>query len=529
MYIYLNYTYILNNLKVIMLFNSHLFIFLFLPLTLTIFHLLSKYKLKKFKLDFLIFASLFFYSWWNPKYLFLLLGSILFNYIIGKVIASSRSKFKLVFGILFNLFIIGYYKYSNFFLENINVILEKNNVLETIILPLGISYFTFQQITYLVDCFLGKVSKHNLKRYFLYVSFFPQIISGPIIRHDFMMPQIVNEINKDFNINNLNIGLTTFIIGLFKKVVIADNLALYANPVFNLAESGYVLNFFDAWAGALTYTFQIYFDFSGYMDMALGIGIMFGIVLPINFFSPFKAKNISEFWMCWHVTLSNLARNYLYFPLSIFFSRKAIENNYGTYKFFFLSLIVPTLISFSLIGLWHGAAWNFIIFGVINGFYIIIYNLWVATKKKYKISEKTSFIKNLISQFITFISIVIALIFFRAQNLEGSWNFIKSIFGFGNFDLLNIFQIGIFALKPYTGITWLVLCSIIVFLMPNTQESVFQSAKNDFNKQNMLRKKKSIINFKWKPNLLWLTISLILFVFSILSLNNESEFIYLQF
>ena len=154
MYIYLNYTYILNNLKVIMLFNSHLFIFLFLPLTLTIFHLLSKYKLKKFKLDFLIFASLFFYSWWNPKYLFLLLGSILFNYIIGKVIASSRSKFKLVFGILFNLFIIGYYKYSNFFLENINVILEKNNVLETIILPLGISYFTFQQITYLVDCFL---------------------------------------------------------------------------------------------------------------------------------------------------------------------------------------------------------------------------------------------------------------------------------------------------------------------------------------------------------------------------------------
>ena len=285
MYIYLNYTYILNNLKVIMLFNSHLFIFLFLPLTLTIFHLLSKYKLKKFKLDFLIFASLFFYSWWNPKYLFLLLGSILFNYIIGKVIASSRSKFKLVFGILFNLFIIGYYKYSNFFLENINVILEKNNVLETIILPLGISYFTFQQITYLVDCFLGKVSKHNLKRYFLYVSFFPQIISGPIIRHDFMMPQIVNEINKDFNINNLNIGLTTFIIGLFKKVVIADNLALYANPVFNLAESGYVLNFFDAWAGALTYAFQIYFDFSGYMDMALGIGIMFGIVLPINFFS----------------------------------------------------------------------------------------------------------------------------------------------------------------------------------------------------------------------------------------------------
>ena len=344
-----------------------------------------------------------------------------------------------------------------------------------------------------------------------------------------MMPQIVNNLNKSFNINFLNIGLTTFIIGLFKKVVIADNLALYANPVFNLSENGFILNFFDAWAGALAYTFQIYFDFSGYMDMALGIGLMFGIVLPINFFSPFKAKNISEFWMCWHITLGNLARNYLYFPLSIFFSRKAIENNYGSYKNFFLSLSVPTLISFSLIGFWHGAAWNFIVFGLINGFYIIIYNLWVSVKKKYNVKVKMSFLNNILSQIITFSCIVVALIFFRSKNIESALHYVKSIFGFGNFNLENIFQIGVFASEPYTGIMSLLFCFFVVFLLPNTQESVFQFAKNDFNKQNMIRKRKSVINFRWQPNVLWITISLILFVSSILSLNKESEFIYLQF
>ena len=179
-----------------MLFNSHLFIFLFLPLTLFIFHLLSKYKFHELKLEFLILASLFFYSCWNPKYLFLLLGSILFNYFIGRSIIPNKSKLKLIFGVIINLFIIGYYKYTNFFLENINVIFDRNNILETIILPLGISYFTFQQITYLVDCFLGKVKEHNIKRYFLYVSFFPQIVSGPIVRHEFMMPQIINDLNK---------------------------------------------------------------------------------------------------------------------------------------------------------------------------------------------------------------------------------------------------------------------------------------------------------------------------------------------
>ena len=512
-----------------MLFNSHLFIFLFLPSTLFIFHLLSKYKFHELKLEFLILASLFFYSCWNPKYLFLLLGSILFNYFIGRSIIPNKSKLKLIFGVIINLFIIGYYKYTNFFLENINVIFDRNNILETIILPLGISYFTFQQITYLADCFLGKVKEHNIKRYFLYVSFFPQIVSGPIVRHEFMMPQIINDLNKEFNINYLNIGFTTFIIGLFKKVVIADNLALYANPFFNFAGSGFTLNFFDAWVGALIYTFQIYFDFSGYTDMALGIGLMFGIILPINFFSPFKAKNISEFWMCWHITLSNLARNYIYFPLSIFFSRKAINENYGNYKKFFLSLVIPTLISFSLIGLWHGAAWNFIIFGAINGFYIIIYNLWVSFKKKYEIKEKDNLLKNFVAQGITFLSIVIALIFFRSKNFESSLHYIKSIFGFGKFDLTDMFQVGIFASQTFSGIMWLIACFIIVFLLPNTQESVFQAAKNDFNKLNMIRRRKNIINFKWKPNIPWLIASLILFVSSILSLNKKSEFIYLQF
>lgn len=512
-----------------MLFNTHFFIFIFLPLSLIVFHTLSKLKLHHLKFEFLIIASLFFYSWWSPKYLFLLLGSISANYILGKWILKKRNNFKLVIGIFFNLIVIGYYKYTNFFIENINLIFETNYILETIILPLGISFFTFQQITYLVDCNNNKVAKTNLMRYFLYVSFFPQMIAGPIVRHNFLMPQILENQNKDVNYNFLNIGITTFTIGLFKKVVLADTLSKFANPFFYFSETGYILNFFDAWAGALIYTFQLYFDFSGYSDMALGIGLMFGFILPVNFYSPFKAKNISEFWICWHVTLSNLVRNYLYFPLSIYFTRKSVQENYNIYRNFLQSLIIPTIISFFLIGLWHGAGWNFVIFGIINGIYIIIYNLWVAFKKKYKIKDNTNLINNLMSQGFTFISIVVALIFFRSTNLDNSYHYLKSIFGLGKFDLIDIFQVGIFAAQPYNGIFLLLISSFIVFLFPNTQESVFSQVKSEVNKDNVIIKRKSFISLKWKPNIAWGLIISSMFLTSVIFLNRKSEFIYFQF
>ena len=511
-----------------MLFNSYIFIFVFLPIALLGFYALTNFSRQSFKIEILILLSLVFYSFWNIKYLFLLILSIIINFLIGNLLIKNNDKSKLIFGVFINLIILGYYKYTNFFIENINLVFEKNYIIETLILPLGISYFTFQQITYLVDCYLGKVSDKNFRRYFLYVCFFPQIVTGPIVRHGFLMPQIKENIKKKLSLNYLNVGITTFAVGLFKKVVLADNLALYVNPFFRSVESGIVLNFFDAWVGAIGYAFQIYFDFSGYTDMALGIALMFGFILPINFFSPFKAKNISEFWICWHITLSNLVRNYLYFPLSMFFSRLSLIRNFGIIKEFLLSLIIPTLISFTLIGLWHGAGWNFILFGIINGIYIIIFNLWKNFKNKY-LKERKSYKRDLIAQFLTFISVVIALIIFRSDTIENSFYYIKSIFGLGKFDFNDLFQVGMFASQPLSGIFLLVISSVIIFLLPNTQEFLFQNIKNDFNKENLLRKRRSFINFKWKPNFVWSLFTILTLVISILFLNRESEFIYLQF
>lgn len=513
-----------------MLFNSHLFIFIFLPLSLFLFHLLNSYKLHDLKIKTLVFSSLFFYGWWNPKYLFLLIFSVLINYFFGKILLSaSKNKFKLAVGISINLLILGYYKYSNFFLENINLIIDRENLFETLILPLGISFFTFQQITYLVDCFSGIVKKHNIIKYFLFVTFFPQIVAGPIVHHSFMMPQFDKLNEKIFENNKFNVGVTTFTIGLFKKLCLADNLAKLANPFFNFSELGTTLNFFDAWAGAVIYTFQLYFDFSGYSDMALGIGLMFGIVLPINFFSPFKAKNISEFWMCWHITLSNLIRNYLYYPLSVFFTRKAIQNNFSDINFFIVSIVAPTIIAFFFIGLWHGAGWNFILFGIVNGIYIIIYNIWSVIKNRLNIFQKRNIIYDKFSQVLTFLSFVIALIFFRSSNLENSIHYLKSIFGLGKFDTIDIFQIGTFAAQPYLGVLWILVCFFIIFFLPNTHESVFQYSENNFNKKNMILRRKNLIKLKWKPNLNWAIFTFILFLSSILSLNKESEFLYFQF
>lgn len=513
-----------------MLFNSHLFIFIFLPLCLFFFHLLNNYKHHALKIKVLVFASLFFYAWWSPKYLILLIFSVLVNYYFGKILLdNSKNKFKLMIGISINLIILGYYKYTNFFLENINLVLNRENIIETLILPLGISFFTFQQITYLVDCFLGNVKKHNLIKYFLFVTFFPQIIAGPIVHHSFMMPQFDKHGEKIFESNKFIIGLTTFVLGLFKKICLADSLAKLANPFFYFSETGTILNFFDAWTGAIIYSFQLYFDFSGYSDMALGLGLMFGIVLPINFFSPFKAKNISEFWTCWHITLSNLIKNYLYYPLSFFFTRKALQYNLGTINFSFLSIVIPYIVSFFFVGLWHGAGWNFIMFGIINGAYIIIFNFWKSLKNKLNILQKRNFIYDIFSQLLTFLSFVIALIFFRSSNLENSIHYLKSVFGFGKFDIVDIFQIGTFAADPYNGILWLTISFIIIFLLPNTYESVFQNCNNKFNKKNMILKRKSFIAVKWKPNFIWAMFTAVIFLVSILFLNKESEFLYFQF
>ena len=294
------------------LFNSFEFIFLFLPITFFIYFYLNKIRLIEASKGFLVVASLFFYSWWNVIYLPLILISMLFNYTIGtsltkeKIFRKVSKKKLLTIGILGNIGLLGYFKYSDFFIGNLNFLFNSEVPLLHLALPLAISFFTFQQIAYLVDSYRKETSEYDFLNYAVFVAFFPQLIAGPIVHHKEMMPQFARLRNSIINYQNIALGLFIFSMGIFKKVVIADTFAVWATNGFDYAE---ILTFIEAWIVSLSYTFQLYFDFSGYTDMAIGVALLFNIKLPINFNSPYKATNIQDFWRRWHITLSRFLKD----------------------------------------------------------------------------------------------------------------------------------------------------------------------------------------------------------------------------
>jgi D-alanyl-lipoteichoic acid acyltransferase DltB (MBOAT superfamily) len=283
-----------------MLFNSPFFIFVFLPITVFVFYFLRKKEFLSLSIAWLVGASLFFYGWWNPIYLILILSSILFNYFLGKRLSPNKNSknnfYLLTLGIVTNVGLLIYFKYTHFFIGISNDLFRTTYSIEAIILPLAISFFTFQQIAYLVDAYKGKAQEYNFIHYCLFVTFFPQLIAGPIVHHSEMLPQFAKNTKELYILRNLVIGISIFSLGLFKKVILADGLAVYANPIFDGAETGITLSLFEAWFGSLAYLFQLYFDFSGYSDMAIGLAAIFGIVLPLNFNSPLKSHNIITFW-----------------------------------------------------------------------------------------------------------------------------------------------------------------------------------------------------------------------------------------
>lgn len=332
-----------------MLFNSYIFVFLFLPVTFVVYFSLNKARHYTGGQLWLTAVSLFFYGYWNPVYLPIVIGSMLFNYFIGSQMHKRLSKKKiLVCGIAANLILLGYFKYTDFFISNMNYFVGTQTALLNIILPLGISFFTFTQIAYLVETYRGKVRKHDLLSYSLFVTYFPHLLAGPIIHYENMMPQFLDEKLKAVDWENVAKGVFLFGIGLGKKVLIADQLAIWANAIFQADTAN--LTMLEAWIGSLSYTFQLYFDFSGYTDMALGISLMLNIKLPINFNSPYQAVSIIDFWRRWHMTLSSFLRDYLYIPLG--------GNRSGKMRHY-----VNLMITMLLGGLWHGSGWTFVFWG----------------------------------------------------------------------------------------------------------------------------------------------------------------------
>ena len=395
-----------------MLFNSFEFIFVFLPITISFYYLLSRLNFSSLAISWLVVCSLFFYGWWNPSYLFLILFSMLFNYAFGVVLSGNRPeafrRLLMIIGVAVNLALLGYFKYTNFLVDQVNWAFGSSFHLEKIILPLAISFFTFQQIAYLVDAFRHETKEYNFLHYCLFVTFFPQLIAGPIVHHKEMLPQFASDLTKRLNQRNLCIGLTIFTLGLFKKVILADGVAVYATPVFSAAETQTALTFFEAWGGALAYTLQLYFDFSGYSDMAIGIAYMFGIQLPINFNSPYKAVSIIDFWRRWHMTLSRFLRDYLYIALGG--NRKG---NARRYVNLFLTMLLG--------GIWHGAGWTFVIWGMLHGSYLMVNHAWRKVRKSWlKWPEKVPLWEHVSARAITLLAVIVGWVYFRAESVTGA-------------------------------------------------------------------------------------------------------------
>ena len=353
-----------------MLFNSYEFIFFFMPITLVVFFLIGVRGHHRIAIAWLVGASLFFYAWWNPAYLGLIFGSMLFNYSIGVALSNQRKRENatvkkgiLILGVAANLGALGYFKYANFFVDTVNRLFGTPFHVDKIILPLAISFFTFNQLAYLADAYSGAAREYNFLHYCLFVTFFPHLIAGPIVHHKEMLPQFSSNSIYRYNSQDMAIGLTFFFMGLFKKVVIADSVAGYAIPVFKASAQGISLTLIEAWGGVLAYTFQLYFDFSGYSDMAIGLARMFGIRFPLNFHSPYKAVNIIDFWRRWHMTLSRFLKDYLYIPLGG--NRKGEVRRY-------VNLFITMLLG----GLWHGAGWSFVAWGALHGVYLVINHIW---------------------------------------------------------------------------------------------------------------------------------------------------------
>jgi alginate O-acetyltransferase complex protein AlgI len=523
-----------------MLFNSFHFIFLFLPITLFIFFKIGGWGYRKIALAWLVGASLFFYGWWNPAYLGLLIGSILFNYFVGGILANHpankkvRKKAILIFGVVVNLGLIGYYKYANFFIENANHLAGSNFFLEKIVLPLAISFFTFQQITYLVDTYYGETNEHNFLHYCIFVTFFPQLIAGPIVHHREMLPQFAKDSLYRFSHEHFSVGITIFSMGLFKKVILADGIAPWGNILFEGAADGTTITFFEAWGGALAYTFQLYFDFSGYSDMAIGLARMFGILLPLNFNSPYKATNITDFWRRWHMTLSRFFRDYLYIPLG--------GNRKGQGRTLF-NLMAAMLLG----GLWHGAGWTFIIWGGLHGIYLIINHIW-REFKKFLGFEINTWWSRAVARMLTFVAVVIAWVFFRADSLDTALTVIKGMSGANGFFLRDswLYKLGPFGnllenwgvqfispdfmdlLLHTNSITWSLSLLAIAWLLPNTQQ-IMAGYRPGFETDSGEIQGPKLRVLQWRPNIVGASISAVLSIYVLLNLSNVSEFLYFQF
>ncbi|BCX49472.1 alginate O-acetylation protein [Haloferula helveola] len=512
-----------------MLFNSYTFLLLFLPITLVGFLLLRKASYRA-AVVWLVLASLTYYAYWipvpgedwSPKWLLLILGSCVFNFLVGRGLSrrtatdSNGRKALLAIGVGANLAVLGVFKYAGLFAKTAAFLADTGIPVPQLILPLGISFFTFQQIAYLIDAARGETSEYHFTDYLLFVSFFPQLIAGPIVHHREMMPQFQRGSGVGWA-RHFPVGFGIFAIGLFKKVVVADPCAQIANPLFELAASdGRALTMAEAWTAGISYSLQIYFDFSGYSDMAIGAARLFGIRLPLNFHSPYKARTIIEFWRCWHMTLSRFLRDYLYIPLGG--NRKGPARRY-------LNLFATMLLG----GLWHGAGWTYVLWGGLHGAYLCVNHFWNHLRR----TRGWRSLPAPAATAITFIAVVVAWIPFRAGNfeldpagttrdaLQASGSILSSMFGLNGFEGWPDKASRVVASRdPLLILIPLLAC----WLLPNTQQ-IFRRYRPTTDPLPRATRRW----WQWRPTPMFAIATVALLIAVGMNFDKVSEFIYFQF
>lgn len=512
-----------------MLFNSFEFLFVFFPLTVILTWLVYNRLGSKGAIPLLVLLSLCFYSYWNPPFVLLILLSICINYLVGWLLFNKKRFRKLIFvlSISFNLSLILYFKYFNYIISVVNDLFSLTISIDNrIFLPLGISFFTFQQIAFCHSIFKRKMEFPKISDYFLFVSFFPQLIAGPIVHPEHIIPQFKSKKAFSINTNLFVIGLSIFIVGLFKKMIIADNISVFSKVIFDRAFANGNVFFWEAWTGAFCYTFQLYFDFSGYSDMAIGLGTIFGISLPVNFNSPYKALNASDFWRRWHITLSSFLRDYLYIPFG--------GSRYGNllrYRNLMFTMIIG--------GMWHGAGNVFLIWGAFHGLLLCINHGYRLFKSRYigKIEERFQKYFIEFSKVLTFLSVTIGWVIFNSQNWEHAKFLIRSMIkvwsqpvylpigSFAEFipfvssdarsfglNIGSYFELGRFGTSDY--LIACILLYIVCRFFPNTNElfGIIEGNKHKF-----------LFNKKWALILSFA------FTLCLISLTKVSEFLYFQF
>lgn len=514
-----------------MLFNSLEFVFLFLPLTVSFYYLIERTAGLKRAMQWLLIASLFFYGYWAPPYLALMIGSLTGNYILSGMIDKSRTsghmeraKALLIASVVANLLLLGIFKYTGFVTANLSAVLEQD-LFVTFILPIGISFFTFQQIAFLIDVYKGDHADRDFLTYALFITFFPQLIAGPIVHHREMMPQFAAPRKSGVLSSNLSIGIAIFSLGLFKKVVLADTFSVPASSAFDQAAAGATLGSEVAWMAVGCYMLQIYFDFSAYSDMAIGLGRMFGIRLPMNFASPYKATSIIDFWRRWHITLSRFLKDYLYLPLG---------GNRGPRLRQFRNVFLTMLLG----GIWHGAGWTFALWGALHGLMIVANHLWRGLPTFAPVVPQA--IKDWAGRILTFVLVALAWVPFRAADLDVTISIYGSLFLLSDPTVEPITRR---AISGWREAEHLLLAGLaIVWLLPNVaqimrcHDPVIPSPgypATDVSKVQLSFKVPflpwNIVLPAWQPSWLSGITAALLMVYAVVYMLRPSEFIYFQF